>query len=648
LKADANPLSSLSAIRILFLEDSLPEAKPLIMKLQAAGLLFEPEIVNCSASFMEKVRSTSFDLIVAGYHLPDWTGLEAVRWLRSTGNQVPFILASGAVGEELAVDCMREGATDYVLKDKLDRLPLAVFRAMEDRRILNDRNRTELELRHSEERYRLIINRAPLGIYRADHDGRILMANSAFIAMLGFTSESEVLALHLKGIQVDALESQTVSLMKPPSLEIQESQEKWKRKDGKAIMVRITSRSLPDPASGATVTEGFVEDTTDHHLLQQQFLQAQKMEAVGQLAGGIAHDFNNLLMVISSSAHLLNETQNDGEKQEKYTRLILNASKKAAALTGQLLAFSRRQVLDPLPLLLNSLIGDMAEMLPRVLQENIKLDLDLQSNLGSVMADTGQVEQIIMNLAVNARDAMPDGGRLIISTANVELDCEYGTHHGATIPPGDYVMLSVTDTGTGMTPATQKRLFEPFFTTKEKGVGTGLGLATVYGIVKQSGGHVWAYSEIGHGTTFKIYLPRVDAHVKEITPVPVIEAMTGSETILLVEDEAFVRSICRDYLQSKGYTVLEADGGANAIEICKSYKGPIHVLVTDVIMPGLNGPDIARAFLDIRPDARIIFMSGYPDRILEGSPLGPHTIFLQKPFNLASLTTKVRSVLRSA
>ncbi len=379
---------------------------------------------------------------------------------------------------------------------------------------------------------------------------------------------------------------------------------------------------------------------------QEQLTQAQKMEAVGRLAGGVAHDFNNLLMVIMGRTELLLRELARDDPRRAAAQLIVSSTSRAADLTRQLLAFSRKQVLQPRVLDLNAVVGNMGELLKRLIGEDIVLATVLDPVLGRVKADPGQTEQVIMNLAINARDAMPQGGRLTIETANVELDARYAQQHLET-RPGPHVMVAVSDTGIGMDATTQARLFEPFFTTKGPGKGTGLGLATVYGIVKQSGGNIWVYSEPGQGTTFKIYLPQVEEPDEPGQPDPPLATpLQGMETILLVEDETAVRELVRDALTARGYTVLEAHHGNDALRICEHYAGAIHLMVTDVVMPEMSGRELADRLARIHPTMKVLYMSGYTDNaVVHHGVLDLGTAFLQKPFSPAVLTRKVREVL---
>ncbi len=503
----------------------------------------------------------------------------------------------------------------------------------------------ERAMRRSEEKFRSLVTNAPYGICRCTPDGLLLDANPAMTAMLRCPTPTALSQQRLS--ELHRYPEQFSKLLDHGSLkQIDGVRAEWKRCDNTPIIVRLSGRPIRDEMQ-EPLFELFTEDVTERHALEQQFRQAQKMEAVGRLAGGVAHDFNNLLMVISGYCELLLERLGSDPELRSPAEEILNATDRAAALTRQLLAFSRKQVQTPRVLDLNGVVADHLKMLPRLIGEDIKLMFIPGALSGQVRVDAGQIQQVIMNLAVNARDAMPNGGKLIIETANVLLDEQYARQH-PNVLPGEYVLLTITDTGTGMDAETQSHLFEPFFTTKGQ-KGTGLGLSTVYGIVEQSGGHVWAESELGQGTTFKIYLPHVaetGESAGEERALP--RASGGPETILVVEDELALRSLTRVFLEAHGYTVLEAENGEAAILISAAHRGPVHLLLTDVIMPGMNGRELAEQLTTNRPEIRLLYMSGYTENAIgRNGTLDPQVNLLQKPFTSEMLARKVREVLDS-
>jgi len=515
--------------------------------------------------------------------------------------------------------------------------------------------RAEEALRESEERFRQIYDETPIGYHELDTRGRIVRVNRTELEMLGYPVE-EMLGQPVWKFVLEEETTRHVIMAKiAGDVSFHETFERtYRRKDGTTLPVLVKDRVIRDKGGRIIGIRSTVEDITERRRSEEalrkseeQLRQWQKVEAIGRLAGGIAHDFNNLLMTIKGCSEILLQECDAQDPRREEAEEIQKAAERATSLTRQLLAFGRRQILQPQVLDLNKVVTNMNKMLQRVIGEDIQLLTVLEPKLRPVKVDPGQIEQVIMNLAVNARDAMPRGGRLTIETANVFLDEDYAQRH-VSVKPGSYVMLAVSDNGCGMDQETQSHLFEPFFTTKEKGKGTGLGLSTVYGIVKQSGGNIWAYSELGRGTTFKIYLPMVTQAVKEKyarTERRRISAR-GAETILLVEDEKAVRMMIRKTLQSKGYTVLEAQHGREALDICEHYSRPIHLMVTDVVMPQMSGKELAEQLAPNRPEMKILYMSGYPDNsIVQHGVLEPGTEFLQKPFALNTLEAKVRELL---
>ena len=505
--------------------------------------------------------------------------------------------------------------------------------------------RNEQALRRSEARYRSLVQSSVYGIYRSSLEGRFLDMNPALINMLGYGSAEEVLLLDPeKDVFAQPEEHERLIEEFRRTGRLDGFEVKWKRKDGGTIMVRISGRAVSSADEPADVLEAIAEDVTDRRALEDQFRQAQKMEAVGRLAGGVAHDFNNLLMVISGYAEVILSQIDAADPLHEKGRAIQLAADRATTLTRQLLAFSRKQLLELKVVDVNAIVEDMERLLRPLIGENIELVTILSPEAAHTRADAGQLEQVIMNLVVNAKDAMPAGGRLTIRTENMVVDENHrrGQHF---IRLGHYVTLQVSDTGMGMDRETQSRIFEPFFTTKEKGKGTGLGLSTVYGIVKQSGGYVMVQSELGRGTTFQIYLPLVEGAAEKYSVVAP-EANGGTETILLVEDEDSVRQLVRDTLASKGYHVLEGENGEAGMAAAAAHRGRIDLVITDVVMPGMGGREMIKQLGETRPQTKVLYLSGYTeDAIVSDGSIDKGTAFLQKPFTLQSLSRKVREVL---
>ena len=498
----------------------------------------------------------------------------------------------------------------------------------------------------AEERFHKAFNASPEPITIANlSDGRYLDVNESFLRTTGYRREEVIgrTSLELKFWERHEDRARLVAMLEEQG-SVRDLEITFRTKSGEQ-RTALDSAEIIEVA-GQKCIIAFFKDITERKFLEQQLRQAQKMEAVGRLSGGIAHDFNNLLGVIIGYSELLGERVVEHASLRKNVEEIKKAGHRAADLTRQLLAFSRQQVLDPKVLDLNAIVAGLEKMLRPLIGEDIELSTALDPALGHVKADQGQIEQVIMNLVINGRDAMPEGGKLMIETANVKLDKAYACRHPPVVP-GSYALLAVTDTGIGMDAKTQAHIFDPFFTTKEMGKGTGLGLATVYGVVKQSGGYIWVYSEPGKGTTFKTYLPLV-----EESPEPAGLRVTrgkpsrGWETILLVEDEESLRVMTRTLLVQSGYHVLDADSGAQALEIAHRHEETIHLLLTDVVLPGMRGRELAERMVLFRPDLRVLLMSGYTDHAIAAQGvLDVGTFFLQKPFTRDALTREVRKVL---
>ncbi|HEY8197841.1 MAG TPA: PAS domain-containing protein [Gemmatimonadales bacterium] len=513
---------------------------------------------------------------------------------------------------------------------------------------ITQRRRAETALMNTTDTLSALIQASPLAIFAFDSAAKVTSWNAAAERLFGWRA-SEVLGHTLPAIapdQVRAFRDQHLAVLEGKSFIDLEA--RWQRRDGRPVTLSLALAPLYGGLSEVRGVMVLAADLTERKKLESQLRQSQKMEAVGQLAGGVAHDFNNLLTAIIGYTSLLLKAVPAGDQKHEDLLEIDRAAARATELTQQLLAFSRRQMLLPTLLDLNAVLADTMRMLGRLLGEHIELVVLPEPGLGVVRADCGQLEQVIINLAVNARDAMEGGGRLTLETRNVSLDGAYVSQHPGAAE-GDYVMLAVTDSGIGMDAATQARIFEPFFTTKERGKGTGLGLSTVYGIVKQSGGTIYVYSEPERGTTFKIYLPRVMAQGPTRIAAPVRPASVhGTETVLVVEDEEGVRSLTCRVLRTYGYTVLEAENGGEALLIAEQHPAPIHVLLTDVVLPRMSGRKLAERLARIGSDLRVLYMSGYTDgSIVNHGALEPGTAFLQKPFTPEALAQKVRAVLDS-
>jgi len=762
-------------LRVLFIEDRPEDVELSARHLRRAGFDVCFDVTQNAEEFAACLDRSAYDVVLADYSLPAWSGIEGLAVLQERGLDIPFILVTGIAGEETAVDCIKQGAADYILKDRLARLPVAVCRALEEKQRHAEQARTHEALRDSEERFRSLVEATTDWIWEVDARCVYTYASPRVKELLGYEPQEvvgktpfdfmppeeaerlrpEVLAglaarqplcglvnvarrkdgrtvtletnalpildaagnlLGYRGIDRDITERKRAEealrrdeqFLSSVFASIQDglnvldtefnivrvnpAMERWFAHAmpllGKKCWEAYYGRTTPCescPArhtleTGAAAYEvkqrvqagsqavgwqevhafplldagtgrpsgviEYVRDITEHRRLEEQFRQAQKIEAVGRLAGGVAHDFNNLLMVIRGYSDLLLEELKPADSRRRALEEIRKAGERAATLTRQLLAFSRKQVLQPQILDLNAVVSNINTMLRRLIGEDIELTMLPGAALDRVQADPGQIEQVIMNLAVNARDAMPHGGKLTIETANVNLDEDYARRDG-NAAPGPYVRLSVSDTGCGMDAETRAHVFEPFFTTKERGKGTGLGLATVYGIVKQSGGYIWVYSEVGRGTVFKIYLPRAPGSAEARQQGEVQQTLFGGvETVLVAEDDPAVRALVCGALASRGYTVQEARDGREALAAARGYKGPIHLLLTDVVLPHMSGRRLAERLRAERPESRLLYMSGYTDDAVVSHGVSAGKVpFLQKPFSASALSRKVREVL---
>ena len=650
-------------IKILIVEDMALDAELIERELRRAGIAFTSLRVATRTAFITALRDFAPEIVLSDYNLPQFSGPEALRLLKETGSAAPFILITGSLTEEVAVECMKDGAHDYILKTSLTRLPSALRSALEKVRTIEEKQNAEAALRKSEEQYRLIAENTSDLICMVDTHGNYTYLSPSYRDVLGYAPESLVgqnclVLIHpddRKTAEAEALRSVSHhSAADGIEVRVKHQNGNWKVFE---TLINWTYDSRGKRHYGIFVSRDVTERKETELSLREseeklrssedQLRMSQKLEAVGQLAGGVAHDFNNLLTVISGYSELVLNRLGKGDDNRGKVEEIKRAAERAASLTRQLLAFSRKQVLQPKLFDLNHLVSDMTKMLRRLIGENIEMTTVI-GEAAPINADQGQIEQVLMNLVVNARDAMPNGGRLTIETARVEIDEAYASTH-LSVQTGSYVMLAVSDTGCGIDAETQKHIFEPFFTTKEQGKGTGLGLSTVYGIIKQSGGHIWLYSEPAQGTVFKVYLPLATETQAETTGVSRPAALPrGTETILIVEDEPQIRKLAFDCLAYCGYDVLSSTNGVEALELIQRLERPIDLVLTDVVMPKLSGRELSERIAAMQPSTKVMFMSGYTnDSVVNHGILDGASWFIQKPFTLESLVRRVRQVLDS-
>jgi two-component system cell cycle sensor histidine kinase/response regulator CckA len=635
-------------IRILVVDDDRDHAEMVVQFLRLSDAYADSEIhiTDSYDAAVTSLTSRSYDVAFFDYWLGARDGLALLRDIRQRGIGTPVIVLTSRGAEEVAVEAMKAGAADYLSKTHLsvEGLERAIRHALALRAGEVHREQAEAALRASEERFRALVENSSDALLLIDAEGRITYTPPSSERHLGWKADQLIGRSVFDFLHPDDRESIMARLaeaLQRPGDRIS-AEFRLQHADGTfRTLEGVGVNWLDDPSVGAIVIN--TRDISDRRRLEDQLRQSQKMEAVGQLAGGVAHDFNNLLTAILGYCNLMLDDVAREDPLRGDLEEIRSAGERAAALTRQLLAFSRRQMLQPQVVNINVLVKQIEKLLRRLLSEGVELVTALASELDSVIVDPASVEQILVNLAVNSRDAMPDGGRLTIETSNVELDSLYADTH-MTVVPGRYVMVAVGDTGQGMDVETKKRVFEPFFTTKEQGKGIGLGLATVYGIVKQSGGYIWVYSEPAHGTVFKVYLPSAES-AAPVEEDPDAARKQGWETVLLVEDEDAVRALAREVLRRHGYVVIEARHGVDALRVAERHPDDIHLLVTDVVMPHLSGRELAERLTAARPKMKVLFMSGYTDHVVMSRAITPGSWFLQKPFTPETFAKKVRQVL---
>jgi two-component system cell cycle sensor histidine kinase/response regulator CckA len=614
---------------------------------EAGGWRFHLSHAASAENVLNSLGRGSYDLLFCSSQSTEGAASQLLRQMREHDSCVPVIFLGNRVDKGMVKAAIQASACQSAHRDdrpKPGRI-LASAKGFDG---------YSAELRHdeSEDTLRKLwcsVEQLADTVIIMDRTGVMEYVNPAFEALTGYSREEAI--------------GQTLGILKSEQQAGEVYEAMWntvlagkvfrgivmnRKKNGQTLTIEKVLSPLREEDGPITHFVCTCRDITERRKLESELQQAQKMDAIGRLAGGVAHDFNNLLLVISAYAELMLDSLAAEHPLRRNVNEIMTASRRAADLTRQLLAFGRKQMQLLQVLDLNTVIGEITGMLPRLIGEDIELVFVPGADLGKVKADPIQIEQIVMNLAANARDAMPGGGRLMIETATVRVDESYVQRHSM-VPPGDYVLLTVTDSGQGIAAEHLPHIFEPFYTSKEAGKGTGLGLATVYGIVKQNGGFVWVYSEPGLGTTFKVYLPRVQSLSEEIRTTKLSEDSPGGcETVLLVEDEASVRQASRHFLAQSGYTVLEASDGEDALRVSRKHRGPIHIMVTDVVMPRMGGPRLAERLAEERPDMKVLFVSGYAENtVLHHGKIDVATRFLQKPFSLKTLARKVREVLEA-
>jgi two-component system cell cycle sensor histidine kinase/response regulator CckA len=641
-------------LRLVLVEDTDDDAALVMRALRQAGVDTTVLRVQTAEDFARALADPP-DLIICDHSLPGFSSTAALTSLHERGLDIPFIVVSGTIDEESAVAILRAGAHDFVTKQNLARLGPAIRRELQEARNRTERRHAQDQLQVQRNFLRLVLDSNPAVIFVKDWEGRYTLANRATADVFGITPD-ELMGktdrdFNAKVAEVERfLETDRavisngvpVYIEREPATDMSTGRVRWFETHKVPLIVPNNPPQIL--GIGIDITERVAAEEA-LRVSEEQFRQAQKMEAVGLLAGGIAHDFNNLLTAILGYSALLLERVQDQPDVAEDIEEIRKAGERASGLTRQLLAFSRKQVLAPQVLDLKQVVADVEKMLRRILGEDVRLRTVTAQTLQRVKADPGQIEQALLNLAINARDAMPTGGMLTLELANAKTPRELKDADPKA--PDDCVAVSVTDTGSGMSPEVRKRIFEPFFSTKSPGRGTGLGLSMVYGVVKQSGGHIMVESEPDHGTRFTIYLPATtDREPLTARSSHRASDLRGTETILLVEDEIAIRELVRKVLTGYGYEVLEAPDARAAVRLAEKHARSIHLLLSDIVMPGLSGPELAQRLALSRPDMRVLYMSGFGSRLSTGfGSLSSQVALLHKPFTPEILATKVRECL---
>jgi len=631
-------------VKILFAEDVPTDVEIAKRKLKKEGLDFIYRLVDTEKDFRRELKEFDPDVIISDYSMPSFDGMTALKIVRSADKFYPFIIFTGSMNEETAVACMKAGANDYVIKEQITRLPFAVIEAINKSRALIEKRKMEESLKESEEKFRnlfynhsavkLIIDPETLDIYEAN------MAASEFYGWPIEKLES-MKVTDINNIGEDEVRKNIVKILNGKKNNFQL---KHCKADGDTVDVEVFSSRVQ--IGGKVYIHSIIHDIAEQKRLEEQLLQSQKMESIGRLAGGIAHDYNNILTVILNYCELALIGLDSSSELAGYIKEIKKAGERSNEITSQLLAFARKQSYNPKILDLNESINEMISMLQRLIGESIELEWLPSSSVCPVRMDPSQLHQILANLCINARDAIGESGKITIETSCVSIDGNYAGKNPGFLS-GEFVMLTVSDNGCGMDKSMIKNIFEPFFTTKGVGKGTGLGLSTVYGIVKQNGGFINVYSEMGEGTTFKIYLKCESEGAEKIEgSQKTISTESKGETVLIVEDEEAILQIAEKMLETLGYNILTANSPQEALSIAKKYSGKIDIIVTDVVMPGLDGKKMSDKVIAIHPDVKVLFMSGYTSNVIEQHGLvGENVNFIQKPFQMDDLALKIRQTL---
>jgi two-component system, cell cycle sensor histidine kinase and response regulator CckA len=642
-------------IRILIVEDQPTDAELAKREICKAIESCVFQRVETREDYLAALEAFKPNLIITDYRMPRFDGLTALKLALEKVPFTPVIIMTGAINEDTAVECMKAGAANYIIKEQLKRLGQAVLHALEEKRVLLERHKAELALRESEERYRTLVHTLPDALIVADMNGNVVYEAPSTLRLYGYDTSDDLSGRRVVDWIHPDYQAKAHNLIEDlkTGRDVRHQEFILTKRDGSSFHGELSASSMRDAQGNVTGFLALVRDISDRKQaevervqLQAQLLQAQKMESIGRLAGGVAHDFNNMLSVILGYAELIQTQLAKENPLLNDVMQIERAGRRAKDITQQLLAFSRKQIIEPAMMDLNEFITGTQKGLSRLIGEDINLQFSPGADLYKIKFDRSQLDQILINLAANARDAMPQGGKLKIETSNVQIDEAFSKEH-LMLTPGDYVLLTVTDSGVGMDKETLAHAFEPFFTTKAVGKGTGLGLATVYGIVIQGGGFIAAASEPGRGSIFDIYFPRMAEEATVAEGIPEFSMKQGTGRVLVVEDDPMVRDLTVAMLESVGYTVRAAETPSAALEYCKKNRDPIDLLITDVVMPELSGVELRDRIQAMKPDLKVLFISGYAsDIIAHHGILDEGVNFIRKPFTMSDLAKAVQNVIQ--